>query len=86
MVDINIVINQQRMQLSQIRNCRNVHVKNEDMILNIMIQILDNYKEEKYVNTRTFFHLLFMKYLRFSYDLLKIYSYAFQMIKMVYTL
>ena len=26
-----------------------------------MIQILDNYKEEKYVNTRTFFHLLFMK-------------------------
>ena len=77
----NAIITDKKLQKCACKKCFEGDKK--DMILNIMIQILDNYKEEKYINTRTFFHLLFMKYLRFSYDLLKIYSYAFQMIKMV---
>ena len=55
----NAIITDKKLQKCACKKC--LEGDKKDIILDIMIQILDNYKEEKYVNTRTFFHLLFMK-------------------------
>ena len=55
----NAIITDKKIQKCACKKC--LEGDKKDIILDIMIQILDNYKEEKYVNTRTFFHLLFMK-------------------------
>ena len=50
--------------LKPIEKCECVKCKDGDRkekMLDVMIQIMENYKEEKYVNTKTFFHLFFMK-------------------------